>query len=297
MRVIISGVNDNKRQGYAIRRRALPLSHRSRRYALLRQLALECRAIRIGRDRIAFPPSKSRAVASNLSVLGSNPSTLLDQLLAGWKLDEASNATRVNVTGRNNLLDTNSNVPAATGLIGNAAGVFADNTHTLLTAAPIITSGPFTLACWFNQSAAPAASAVILGQITSIAAGGIRLQTQTSTVRAGVGSGASLGVATVSTGIWHHFVMTYDGTALKAYYDGVYKVTGTQTADYTGAKVSVGSSAGGGDNYTTGLVDEAYIWGKVLGDGGVSTTQTAGGEIALLYQAGLAGVGFPWPGF
>lgn len=85
--------------------------------------------------------------------------TLLDNLAAYWKLDDLSNANRIDSTGNGELLtDTNGNTPAGAGLINNGVGMPVGGSATeLLKHADDAVIGigagvSFSISCWFNQA-------------------------------------------------------------------------------------------------------------------------------------------------
>jgi Concanavalin A-like lectin/glucanases superfamily/Bacterial Ig domain len=74
------------------------------------------------------------------------------------------------------------------------------------------------------------------------------------------------GTHAFSSNVWHHAALTYDGTALKLYLDGVLdnSVAATGIPDYTSIQpaglATAFSSAGAGAGFFAGLIDEARIW-------------------------------------
>jgi len=95
---------------------------------------------------------------------------------------------------------------------------------------------------------------------------------------------------------WHHYAVTLEqsGSNLiaKAYLDGVYKSTTTTAIDMSGFSQSLNSLIGlrgGKAEHINGKMDEVAIIGSALSDGGVSTGQTASGDIATLYNNGVPG--------
>ena len=93
---------------------------------------------------------------------------------------------------------------------------------------------------------------------------------------------------------WHHYAvtLTQSGSNLiaKAYLDGVYKSTVSNAITMSGFSQSNNSYIGlrnGSTGYLDGKMDEVAIFGSALSDGGVSIGQTAGGDIATLYNSGV----------
>jgi hypothetical protein len=76
-----------------------------------------------------------------------------------------------------------------------------------------------------------------------------------------------------STGIWHFYVYTFDGSYLKAYLDGVMVSSVTQTISM---KVDTNPvRIGGGNVYFNGTIDEVRLYNRALSDT----------EIKALYDA------------
>jgi hypothetical protein len=97
---------------------------------------------------------------------------------------------------------------------------------------------------------------------------------------------------------WHHLVYRVNQNGsdieLRAYLDGVYKIFTSQTNSMS-SWTNTGTFAIGARNFDTsspdiyfeGKQDEFAIFGSALSDGGVSTGQTASGDIATLYNSGV----------
>jgi hypothetical protein len=97
---------------------------------------------------------------------------------------------------------------------------------------------------------------------------------------------------------WHHLVYRVNQNGsdieLRAYLDGVYKIFTSQTNSMS-SWTNTGTFAIGARNFDTsspdiyfeGKQDEFAIFGSALSDGSVSTGQTAGGDIATLYNSGV----------
>ena len=104
---------------------------------------------------------------------------------------------------------------------------------------------------------------------------------------------------TADTTSWHHICMTVlqsgSNIILKIFLDGVFKNTLTSAlslSNYANSTINfvVGAIGYPGSpfSYFNGKLDETAIFGSALSDGGVSTGQTAGGDIATLYNSGVA---------
>lgn len=87
------------------------------------------------------------------------PSTLNNNLVSFWKLDEASNSTRNDSIGSNHLADVNTNVPQTSGQIGNAVQMGAAGSKQLRIAdnASLSITGDLTIVLWVRADSLPGA--------------------------------------------------------------------------------------------------------------------------------------------
>ena len=95
--------------------------------------------------------------------------------------------------------------------------------------------------------------------------------------------GANNGV----TDAWAHIAIAGDGTTAKLYKNGVY--IGSAADRAPGAMDKIGGASLSGFRYLNGQMDDFAIFSSALSDGGVSTGQTAQGDIATLYNNGSPG--------
>ncbi len=76
------------------------------------------------------------------------------------------------------------------------------------------------------------------------------------------GGGVSVeGSVTISDGNWHHVAVSYDGTNIKLYVDGVADGSGSVTLNTSGTVLRLGrrNDPAGGE-YFTGMLDEVRVW-------------------------------------
>lgn len=226
--------------------------------------------------------------------------SLLTNLIAGYKLDEATGAASwADVLGAANLTATGT-ITSAAGINGGSASGFTTLTNYLSRAAPWATSGDFSLSMWLYLTAT-SGGPVFFCQSTdaalkeSLVLGG---RTLAFTFAIG-GNNAASYIVTPTLNAWHHIAVTFanSGGVSKLYYDGVYRATDSGDA-WSGTppdRAAIGTtSLPAFANPVSGRIDDAYFWSKVLSDGGVAINEVAGGEIAEVYQAGLAGLSWPW---
>lgn len=102
--------------------------------------------------------------------------------------------------------------------------------------------------------------------------------------------------STYADGNWHHCVITTNGFTKKGYIDGVLNFSAATSAYGLSNNLALGQNRIlGGNNPYSGDLDLVGIWGKVLTDGSVSVSETAGEEVAELYNSG-AGLAYPFSG-
>ena len=73
-----------------------------------------------------------------------------------------------------------------------------------------------------------------------------------------------LGVAALSLSTWYHFAITYDGTTLKMYVNGVLDNSTAKTLNTANNVVVMGYPPAGDWSYYNGLIDETRIYNRVL---------------------------------
>jgi hypothetical protein len=194
--------------------------------------------------------------------------SLLTNLIHQWHL----NGSSVDNVGSANGTDT-----AVTygGKLGQAA-MFNGTTSKIVTATPgPLGAAPRSMACWFKQNSA-VASKMWLGY--GIQSYGQSFEFYTSDgVSAQVNTwGSAPTFGTYTAGVWNHFVVTYDGTTLRGWVNGVKGTDAVVGALNTAAgNIHVGSGCVGTYNWN-GLIDEVGIWNRAL-------TQA---EVTQLYNAG-----------
>lgn len=113
-------------------------------------------------------------------------------------------------------------------------------------------------------------------------------------VKNGAG-GAARWTTSLSANTWYHIACTVDSGTSKLFVNGVYRATNTSIATLSataGDDLSIGTDNGNGMTPWTfdGDVDEVAIFNTALSDGGgLSIGDTAGGDIATLYNSGVPG--------
>ena len=207
------------------------------------------------------------------------PSTLLNDLVAFWKLNETSGA-RLDSVGANHLTDNNT-VTSITGKVGNAAQFTAANLEYLSLAdnADISTGDiDYTFAGWvfFNTTGTynliakdvdtPASSRDYTFDWNGEGGG-------TNTFRWYINGGAVLVSSTLTATIntWYFFTIWHDATAeqlaIEINNNGTVNTASTSgfTLQESGAQFRLGARAYSGfEGYLNGYMDAVGFWKRVL---------------------------------
>jgi len=225
---------------------------------------------------------------------------LTDQIVAYWKLDEASGNAADSV-GSITLTNTNT-VTYTTGVINNGADGGSTNTTKFLantTTSPLTRNQivvAFSMNAWVNVY--NVTSDKSLFSIIS-SGGGNRAQCNMRFTNSGdhinaacfPGPGGISGGGSSSTSLgalsFYMASITYDGTNVKIYINGSLETT-TAWSFGTGFSGSTTTSIltqydGGGNETAAAKVDEAGVWSRAL----------TAGEITQLYNSG-AGLQYPF---
>ena len=213
---------------------------------------------------------------------------LIDDLKAYWKMDEASGNiidAHGSHDGTNNGADYGS-----TGIINDALNfVAANNDYIAVTdhADLRCVGNAFSVSLWIKRDLTDDKEFITKE-------GDWLMETRAGDFFQATLWGRATGNSdvTYTTGVWYHLVMTWDGTdTIKLFMNGhlAAKGVGAESASGT-AQLDIGRRI---SDYHDGLMDEIGIWQKTLTDGGgLSVGDTAGGEVAELYNSG-AGLAYP----
>lgn len=226
---------------------------------------------------------------------------LTDGLVAYWKLDESSgNAS--DSSGNSKTLTNTNTVAYSAAKINNGADFGSANTNKYLTLGsnlPInFYNGSNTFSCWVKMNTQITSGFQCFmggGDSTTKTMGYILYEYNGGNIRIRFRVGAR-GVNfydilssnyTISTSAYTHLAMTYDGSTLTGYINGV--SAGTVTAGVVGTVAFVNAFAlgtyiddTGTSLFASAIVDETGVWNRCLN----ST------EIGLLYNNGNA---LPFP--
>lgn len=206
-----------------------------------------------------------------------------------WRLGETSGTVAADSSG--NARDGtyfNSPTLGVTGLLvhdSNLAAQF-DGVNDRVERADTTNLTNFTVEAWFKKAAAPGAAIVIAARddgntlrifdLTVSSVG--KLQGVVFSTTGGVATTIT-GTVTVTDGNPHHLAMTYSGSTITTYVDGVSDATGTRAAGARNldAPFSAAAQGGAGGSNAAAIIDEVAYY----------TTALSGARIAAHYAAGI----------
>jgi len=212
------------------------------------------------------------------------PKKLTDGLLAYWKLD---NNNWLDSSNNGNTLTNNGNVTVGTGKI-NGDAVFNES-NSLTNSSLAIPNSAFSISTWVKSSTYIDGS-VIAGQWSYLDNPPFQVA-----INCNFGyinalwstDGTSLTDRWVTDiplpydDIWHHVVLTFDGTTERIYWDGV--DSGSFVPNGLSYQTSGFGIGNGNNGYFDGEIDECGVWDRAL-------TQS---EIKQLYNSG-SGITYPF---
>jgi hypothetical protein len=215
--------------------------------------------------------------------------SLLDNLVAYWKLDETS-GPRIDSAGSNNLAD-NGSVGSATGKVGNAADFDGTNYLSTPNNATFSPTSHFTVTAWVRPETTPSGDQGIAG-VWQNSIGGrqwlLYLGNGDPALFVSVNGSSNTAVfypITLAASTWYFFAAGYDGSNIFISVNA-----GTlSTTSFVGpiwdssTDLFYISTYDNATKFFTGRIDEIGLWHRAL------TPE----EIAILYNGG-AGTTFPF---
>jgi hypothetical protein len=200
----------------------------------------------------------------------SSVATVTNGLVAAYSFNAGSGTTVADASGNGNTGTITGATWSAAGKYGNALSFNGTNNFvTVNESASLDLTGAMTLEAWVNPSALGSTWRCVLLKEQS---GGLiyALYANTDTNRP---SGHvyissefdTRGTAALATNTWTHLAVTYDGTTLRMFVNGVEasnKVVGGNIKTSTGALRIGGNSVWG--EYFSGLIDEVRVYNRAL---------------------------------
>jgi len=223
-------------------------------------------------------------------------SSLLTGLVAYYKLDESS-GDAADSSGGGFTLTNNGSVVGGTALLGAASADFGTtNTTKRLTSTTdhgITATGAISLSFWVRMNTEIGADEQCLISRSFINAAGTSIQINyqfnagTRRIRfLRYGSANSLQYYTITLGTssWTHIVVTFDGSTIKGYVNGVERTTEANSGTQSIGGTAFGIAANGTTQYASCLIDEAGVWSKGLTASEVTELNNGGAGLAYPFS-------------
>jgi len=187
-----------------------------------------------------------------------------------WPINEGSGSTLVDYSPSGKNMTISGSPVWTNGLLGGELLFTAASSQYAATATALVLTN-YTLSVWAyhsnttgNQVEINDGNSSASGMLTYC--GGGTLYAQNS------GSGGTTGLI-ISAGVWYHICVTYNGTAINVYTNGVYAQTKTTSLTAPSGYESIAGAQG---SYFSGGISDPRIYNRALGTN----------EIWLLYGAG-----------
>lgn len=225
------------------------------------------------------------------------PSSLINGLVAYWKMEEAS-GTRIDATGRGNDLTDNNTVAQGTGKVGNAAQMVKANSEYLSIASNSDFVGSdisFSFSHWFYIDSLPSSNNYLFGKglfdfLCRVSSATQKVNFQCESAASPGSFAGAISPVVLSTTTWYHLYCGYDA-GNDVVFVSVNNETLVTSALAGGVKTSVADFNIGIYNVLAileswnGKIDEFGLWKRVL----------TAAERTALYNGGN-GIAYPFSG-
>ncbi len=201
-------------------------------------------------------------------------STLGVGLVGYWKFDESSGAA-ADSSGNGNSGTLNGSSPAyVSGKFGNAIALDAAGSDYVSMGNPAVlqvTTG--TISCWmyYTGSVATSYSMLVSKMDLNNDQNGFCLYRSATAMTWELANGSTFQAVGIlgtlpTNSVWHHMVLTWDGSNVKIYKDAVQHSSTSQTVTpvTTVHNFTVGRDAVYTGSYYSGMIDDVRIWSRAL---------------------------------
>ncbi len=144
----------------------------------------------------------------------------------------------------------------------------------------------FSISLWFNADSAGSGARTLVQQDDGGGQGRTLLWlTNANQLSSSLGASPTFGPV-VSTDVWHHVVLSYDGTMVMIYLDGQLAISAPLTAEAADGDLQLGSNRGSTE-FFRGMMDEVTFYSSALSDYAIYTLAQDSG-----YDLGNVNIGF-----
>lgn len=230
---------------------------------------------------------------SQSSTLTNYQIEIKENMVANWKLDEASTGTAADSSG-NGYSGTDTSTAVSAGKFGNARGFNGSSSYVSVADNSALAPSTISLSVWVNPTALPGSGAQ-MGLVdkrddAGTGSGWALVLNNNAGTQQIVWETASSGNMAVNntlpTGSWSHIVVTQTGTTATMYVNGTQVGTlSSQTAPSEAAfPLLLGKEQGG--SYFNGLLDEVRVYSRMLSTNEIGSLYSSNlaGNMGLLYQ-------------
>jgi hypothetical protein len=219
---------------------------------------------------------------ATITVTVSNTTQVPTGLVAAYGFNEGSGSVVNDTSGFNNNGTIKAATWSASGHTGSALSFDGTSAWVAIpTAAQINLTSGMTLEAWVMPTAGTGWRSVILKEGTNALSYALYSANNASRPGGWVHSGSSdvsiLGTAAVTLNTWTHLAVTFDGSALRFYTNGVLvrTVTGVSSISTTTGGLKLGGNSVWGE-YFKGLIDDVRIYNRALSAAEIGSDMTTG---------------------
>jgi len=187
-----------------------------------------------------------------------------------WKLDETSGTTAVDTSGANNLTyggspTPSTDIPAAMPAGSHSLSFNGSSDYLSKASLTGLATGNTvqSLAAWIKVTALPSTRAWIALLGNEGSGSHHWLIDKNGVTQFGTWGGPGQVAPTLTVGQWAHVAVTFDGTSLRGYLNGVLFNTVATTFSLQGVPLTL-AQAHIGENYFNGLLDDVRLYNRVL---------------------------------
>jgi hypothetical protein len=183
-----------------------------------------------------------------------------------WKFDEGTGTVAHDSSGMSNDGTLQNGVTWTAGKSGTAVSFNGSNQYISVPATGMPSAtGAQTISWWMNYDSVPSGNQCVIGLTNDAVGSAVQCGFRNGQLTVWKFGGGVLAQAPApSTGAWHNFAYTFDGTTHRLYIEGT-EVSSSVAAPQTAVpdKVEFGRWSGGSEYYA-GKLDEVSIYGQVL---------------------------------